>query len=366
MAALIFILVLSFLVIIHELGHFFTARWAKMKVEEFGVGYPPRALKLFKWKETLFSLNWIPFGGFVKIKGEDNVTGEFYQRPSYQQLIVILAGATVNFVFGILAFALVFTISGVPTPIDQPRISTVAPNSPAAAAGIPTNVAITGIETAEETIKIYTTDEAIAEIGQYRGEEITLITSGECQPDSVDQCDPTEQKYEVYIRTAEETPANEGALGVSFESAIYLEYPWYEKPFRAIWFGLVQAIWLGKLIVVSLGQMVGDILFKGSVPDTVAGPIRIVAQASDSGIVAEGALSVLAFAGMLSVNLAIINIMPIPALDGGRALFITLKKIFGKQKLEKVEEYGNYFGYIFILAFIVIISIKDIISVFFG
>src|SRR5258708_6019281 len=122
-----FILMLSLLVIIHELGHFLTARFFKIKIEEFGIGYPPRARTLFTWKGIPFTLNWIPVGGFVKMEGEDgsanedniqhktkNSFGPFYTKPKWQRLIVILAGATVNFLFGVLAFSVIYSYVGIP------------------------------------------------------------------------------------------------------------------------------------------------------------------------------------------------------------------------------------------------------------
>src|SRR5260221_1182304 len=130
-----FVIMLSFLVIIHELGHFLTARLFKIKVEEFGLGYPPHARTLFTWKGIPFTLNWIPVGGFVRMEGEDG--GEsltdhqkthvstdkthyapFYTKSRLERLIVILAGATVNFLFGVLAFTIIYSYIVIPVPVS--------------------------------------------------------------------------------------------------------------------------------------------------------------------------------------------------------------------------------------------------------
>jgi regulator of sigma E protease len=361
MSTIIFILILSFLVIIHELGHFFAARFMKMKVEEFGLGYPPRALKLFKWKETLFSLNWIPFGGFVAIKGEEEATGVFHKFSTNKRLIVILAGATVNFLFGVLAFSLVFSISGIPTRLEQPRIGEISPDSPAQAAGLPAGVNILGLKINEELIETNSLEEVIEEISGHRGETVQLATTGNCYQL---ECEERYQEFEVYLRTEEETPAGQGSLGIIFQSVIYLDYPWYEMPFRGVWYGLVQAFWLGGVILEGLGDLLTNMVTLGKVPDEIAGPVGIVHQASSEGIFAEGFLALLSFSGMLSVNLAIMNILPIPALDGGRAIFILIEKITGRKRIEKIEQYANYAGYILLLGLIISVTIKDVIRIF--
>ena len=349
------------MVIIHELGHFFAAKLMKMKIEEFGLGYPPRAMKLFKWKETLFSLNWIPFGGFVAIKGEDKADGVFHKFSTNKRLIVILAGATVNFLFGVLAFSLVFSISGIPTRLERPRIGEISPDSPAQAANLPTGVNILGLKIDEELIATDSLEEVVAEISSHRGETVRLVTTGNCHQL---ECEERYQEFEVYLRTEEETPAGQGSLGIIFQSVVYLNYPWYEMPFRGAWYGLVQAFWLGGIILKGLGDLLTNMVILGKIPDEIAGPVGIVHQASNEGIFAEGFLALLSFSGMLSVNLAIMNILPIPALDGGRAIFILIEKITGRKKIEKIEQYANYVGYILLLGLIISVTIKDVIRIF--
>jgi regulator of sigma E protease len=361
MSIIIFILILSVLVIIHELGHFFAARFMGMKVEEFGLGYPPRALKLFKWKETLFSLNWIPFGGFVSIKGEDEAAGAFHRFSTNKRLVVILAGAIVNFLFGVLAFSLVFSISGIPTRLKQPRIGEISPNSPAEKVNLPTEVNILGLRVDDELIKTNDVEEVIKEISDHQGETVQLVTTGHCQQL---ECEEILHEFEVYLRKPAEIPEGQGSLGIIFQPVVYLDYPWYEMPFRGAWYGLIQAFWLGRVILEGLRDLLTNMVTLGQVPEEIAGPVGIVHQATSEGIFAEGYLVLLSFSGMLSINLAVMNVLPIPALDGGRALFVLIEKIVGRKKIERIEQYANYVGYTLLLGLIILVTIRDVIRIF--
>jgi regulator of sigma E protease len=376
MSILYIILILSFLVIIHELGHFLAAKWAKVKVEEFGLGYPPKVATLFRFWGTDFSLNWIPFGGFVRMEGEDgekqpnlveqvvskvaaNREGPFYTKSATKRLVIILAGATVNFVFGIIAFSIVFSFSGIPTFVDSALIGRIAPDSPAAEQGIPTNVELIGLRTGDERFAITNVEQAIEVINQHRGQTVNIQTGGTCQDGA---CQELLQEFEVYLRTAEETPDDQGSLGVSFETVQFSFYPWYEMPFRGMWYGTQQALMLGLLILNALGGMLYNLIASGQVPSEVAGPVGIVHQTQQSGILEQGFLSILNFAGMLSINLAVMNVLPIPALDGGRAVFILLEKVLGRSRTARAEQLANYGGYILLLSLIVLVTIKDVIA----
>lgn len=369
---IIFVLVLSFLVIIHELGHLFAAKWAKIKVEEFGVGYPPRAFKLFTWGKIIFSLNWIPVGGFVKMLGEEgpedeaNQKGEdeeglapFYRRSRKKRLVVILAGVAVNLVFGLLAFALIFFIKGIPTPIEGARIGLIAPNSPAANAGMIVESQITHLAFKEEVKEVKTARDASEFINAHKGNEVVVTTTLACESTS---CPQETKQFVVKLRTDEEIPQGEGSLGIGFTDFVYVHYPWYEMPFRSMWFGVTQALFMVIMILMALVTMVGQ-LFSGTVPQDVAGPIGIIDQAASSGLFSEGFLAILNFAAMISINLAVMNLLPIPALDGGRALFIFLEKFLGKKKVNKIEGYANYGGMILLLLLIVLITIADVTKI---
>jgi regulator of sigma E protease len=361
MSVFIFIIILSLLVIIHELGHLLVAKWAKMKVEEFGLGYPPRAIKLFSWKETLFSLNWIPFGGFVKLSGEDELGGQFHKFSAVKRLMVILAGATMNFLYGILAFSIIFSVSGIPTTVDDPIIAQVIADSPAYKAGIKPGVKITAIKAGDDLKAIQTTNQVIEVINNHQGERVTIFTIGQCK-DLV--CEDNQKQYDqVYLRKSEEIPDNQGSMGVAFLPVIFKHYPWWQMPFRGMWYGTAQAFWLGGLILVSLRELVVNSFTLGQFPKDLAGPIGIVHQASNQGIFSEGLMAIISFSGMLSVNLGIMNILPIPALDGGRAFFIFVEKIIGKKKSQFIEHYANYAGYLVLLGLIIVVTIRDVLAI---
>lgn len=415
-----FILVLSFLVLIHELGHFVAAKWAKVKVEEFGLGYPPRAVALFKWKQTVFSLNWIPFGGFVKMEGEELGEHEkttetrqthtsaksfpFYTRSAWQRLVVILAGVTVNLVFAFLAFSFYFMIQGVPAFLSypdsvrerdqirsltinaqryqvpdeaelnallqeyeqsQPRIGFIMPQSPAAEQNMPTNVKIIQVARGEIVYPVASGHELIEFVNAYRGETITLTTTLACSGVS---CPTETREYELYVRREDEIidPTKEGPLGIGFDDTFMVYYSFWQMPLRGTLYGLQQSIGMSLYIMQSLADIVRLAATQGKVSAEVGGPVAIVSQANQVGLFTRGLLEVLYFSGMLSVNLAIINLLPIPALDGGRAVFIMLEKIVGKSRIAVVEGYANYAGFMFLIGLMILITVRDVYNLVVG
>lgn len=376
MSVFVFILVLSFLVIIHELGHYFAALWAKVKVDEFGLGYPPKALKLFRWKKTDFTLNWIPFGGFVRMQGEEvtaedeserddkkPISGQFYQATVWQKLVIILAGATVNFVFGIIAFTIVFSKMGIPEVIPDARIGAVAENSPAAEAGLPTGVNIIAVRDGETTTAVSNPEQVIAVVSELQGKTITLVTTGVCEQLV---CEEIAQEFELYVRTPEETPEGQGAMGIAFDPVVFVFYPALEMPVRSAQYGVQQAVGLGWQVVQAFSTLILDMFTRGKMPQDVAGPVGIVHQAQSTGIFEQGWLTVLSFAGMLSINLAVMNVLPIPPLDGGRAVFVILEALFSKERTKKLEYIFNYGGYILLFGLIIVITLKDILRIVYG
>lgn len=370
MTVVVLILVLSFLVIIHELGHLFAALWAKIKVEEFGIGYPPAARKLFTWKNIVFSLNWIPFGGFVRMAGEESnpedtltqKTGEFYQANILRRLVVVLAGATVNFIFGIIAFTITFSNIGIPTQLNDARIGFVAEDSPAEKGGLQEGYSLVGFKAADgKEVKTQTSAEVISFVTSQRGKTVTAKLQGPC---TGRECENLITEKSVYVRTEAETPAGQGSLGIAFQDTVLQFYPWYEMPVRSSYYGVTQALALGGEILKALGGLVKNLVSTGAVPSELAGPVGIVHQAQSAGLVQEGFLAILSFAGMLSINLAVMNVLPIPPLDGGKALFTLLEAIVTRKRLHIFEYWLNYGGYIFLMALIVLVTFRDVFRIF--
>lgn len=364
------ILLLSVLVIIHELGHLFAAFWAKIKVEEFGLGYPPKAKTFFTWKGVPFTLNWVPFGGFVRMAGEEppadgqakQQKGMFYTAPVYKRLVVILAGASVNFIFGILAFTLTFSFIGIPSQISDARVGYVVPDSPAAKSGLTTDVNIISFESEGTVTTVQTPSDVISYVTNNRGKTVTVNTTGKCTGVS---CQESVQQFTTYIRTEAETPAGEGALGIAFQDYVLQFHPWYEMPFRASVYGINQSLVLSKEILMALRSLGVNLFTKGEVPTELSGPVGIVHQAQTIGLLDQGWLAVVSFAGMLSINLAIMNVLPIPPLDGGKAVFTALEPIVSRKHLHKLEYWVNYGGYVFLIGLIVVVTIRDVARIFF-
>jgi regulator of sigma E protease len=371
---LIFILLLSLLVIIHELGHFLAARWRGVRVEEFGFGYPPRLLKLFRWRGTVFSLNAIPFGGFVKLEGEDAAADEvtsskstqtaFYTKSALSRIAVVAAGPIANLLFGMLAFSIVFGTVGVPVSLDdRPRIEAVSTGSPAELAGVQPGTEIVGVKLFDDYIATPKAADVIGFTRLNQGQEVTLVLTGPCEGLV---CAEERQEKTVYIRPEAEVPENQGSIGIVFADFIFETGPWYLRLSRGIVYGVQNAVNLGVTIVVAVYDLLRNLVIRGQVPADVAGPIGIVDQASRNQLLSQGWLPSLEFAGMLSINLGIMNALPIPALDGGRLLFILLEKVIGRRRIQNIEGYVHYGGFIVLLGLIVLVSLRDIVRIFAG
>ncbi len=365
MDILIVVLIISFLVLIHELGHFLVAVFTGTDVSEFGLGYPPKLFKLFSFRGTSFTLNAIPFGGFVRLKGEfvseDSVSddkGAFYNKSAPQRLAVTLAGVTINILFAVIAFSVVYSFMGIPISLaNQARIGAIAQNSPAAEANLPTDVNILEIKTDTKVYSIESFENVQQAVAENKGENLNITVTGQCEGL---RCPDTRENYSVYARTDEETPEGEGSIGVGFLEATFQFYPWYEMPFRGTWFGIQQAIGLGWMILEALVDMFVGLFSKGVLPQDVAGPVGIIHETQKGNVISDSFLANLGFAGMLSLNLAIMNLLPIPALDGGRALFILLEKIVGKKTIDKIEGYANIGGFALLILLIIAITINDV------
>lgn len=373
MAVIIFILLLSLLVIIHELGHFFVARWRGVAIEEFGFGYPPKLIKLFRWKGTDFTLNAIPFGGFVRLEGEEFDQSEkasklkppstaFYTKSAFSRIAVIAAGPIANFLYGIVAFSIVFGIVGVPRSLeDRPRIEAVAPGSPAEMAGIQAEYEVVGFQLADELIATPKVADVVKFTQLNRGQSVTMLVSGPCTGLT---CPETRAEKQLTIRSEAETPAGQGSIGLVFADFIFETGPWHLRLVRGIGYGVQEALTLGVIIITAVWGLLRDLILSGQVPTDVAGPVGIVHQASEYGLLSRGFLPMLEFSGMLSINLGIMNALPIPALDGGRILFVLLEKVIGKKRIQSIEGYAHYGGFILLIGLIILISVRDVAQIF--
>jgi regulator of sigma E protease len=367
----IFLLILSVLVLAHEAGHFFVAKLFGIKVEEFGFGLPPRIFGK-KFGETLYSINWLPIGGFVKLYGEDEagsgsiklkqkkVKGDkkraFFAKPVWQRALVVFAGVFMNFVLAVVIISVLFSIVGVQTPGNKVVINQVVKGSPADKAGIKVGDTILSVQKTAVT----SSQQLVTYARNHLGEKLNLVVSspagGEARQGRQKSVvrDLTVTPRKVY-------PSDEGPMGIAISQNVVLKkYPWYQAPFVGTWEALKQT-WLIASGLVMLGI---QLVTKGMVPQGVAGPIGI---AQLTGVVISiGPSAVLSLVSLLSLNLAIINVLPIPALDGGRLLFILIEGIFGKKINQELEARAHMIGMLVLLGLIALITLHDLFRIITG
>jgi len=352
------ILILSLLVLLHELGHFLIAKLFGIHVLEFGIGLPPKALKLFKYKETEYTLNWLPIGGFVRLAGEETdptlwerinplTHGHmFFAKPAWQRALVILAGVTMNFLIGIACFSLIYTKMGIPTEIGkQVMVTQVVEGSPAKLAEIKVEEVVVKID---DTM-IDNSEQFVEIVKENRGKAISIYLT------NVDMSGKRgETMRQVTVIPRENPPEGEGALGVGISTVpiiLYEKKVWYQAPFYGAVEGMKEAIaWSREFIRIFMHPV--ELL------KNISGPVAVVKVGQNA--VKEGWVTMARFAGIISLNLAIFNLLPIPALDGGRLLMIILEKIIGRKRVAKFERYANSIGMLLLITLLIGVTVKDL------
>lgn len=348
MDLIIFLLALSILVLVHEFGHYLFAIKTGVKVEEFGLGLPPRMIGK-KIGGTIFSLNWLPIGGFCKLYGEDaegKGKNAFNNKSPWQKLLVVLGGVLMNLVLAITIFSVVYSIVGVPKETDRVKILEIAKDSPAQVAGLKIDDWIKEIN--GEPVK--SSEQLIEVAGKYKGNKTDVLVNrgGE------------DLKFEIEIR--ENPPEGEGAMGVAISTMEMQKIRWYEF-YKGISYGFKEAYYWGKIIGGGVIKMIGD-LFLGKTPKDVSGPIGMY-EATTAIKKNQGILAVIHFFGVVSVNLAVVNILPFPALDGGRILFVIYEMISRKKAKQSLEVMINNIGMWVLLTLILMITFGDLKRLFF-
>jgi regulator of sigma E protease len=345
---IIFIIVLSILILVHEAGHFFMARRAGVLVEEFGFGLPPRVFGK-RMGETLYSINLLPFGGFVRLHGEntqETVTDPkraFLNQSKKTRSVIVLAGVFMNFVLAVVAFSIVYSFSGTPRESENVRVVEVRPDSPASISGLQEGDIVRKIDNE----KISSNESFIGYVEDNRGNEIVIWAERE----------GVEGLVETRAVPRQDPPPGEGALGVVISSTEIYFPPLWQRPFIGVYHGFRDALFWGGIVVGGIIKIFTD-LSGGTVPRDVAGPVGIFALTSEAA--KFGILTLINFMGILSVNLAILNIIPFPALDGGRLLFIGIEGLFGRKVIPKVETAIHTLGMIILLMLIFAITAHDI------
>jgi regulator of sigma E protease len=341
MIILAVIISLSVLILVHELGHFSAAKIFGVKVEEFGLGFPPRLFGK-KFGETIYSFNLLPFGGFVKIFGEDSDEvrpGSFSAQPVWRRSVIILAGVLMNVVLGWLVFSAIFLI-GAPNHL---LIAQVSSDSPAATAGLKEGDVILEARNSEAALSDpISSEEFVNLVTAYPEETLDLeIMRGD-------------EILQLSLAGREAPPEGQGPLGVSLvdvgfagESLGQSLIKGFETTAATIW-----------LVTVGFASFFVGLLTRPEVLESVAGPVGIFALSAQAGSL--GLVYLFQLMAFISVNLAVLNLIPFPALDGGRFLLLIIEKIRMKPISRKVQTAVNTLGFALLLILMILITIQDI------
>jgi regulator of sigma E protease len=338
-----FALILTPIIFVHELGHFVVARLFKIRIEEFGIGFPPRAVTLFERNGTVYSLNWIPLGGFVRPAGEDDPTvpGGLAAASKTARFWTLSAGAIFNFVLALVAFWAAFLLG--PPAV---AVGAVDEGSPAMVAGMQADDIILEIngQPVRDTLTL------VNEVAANAGEEVNIVV----------ERDGAETALSVVPRRpGEYDPAQEGALGIHLAQSTARRYP----------LGPVEAIGTAARSVsdiITLTLRVPFMLARGELSAAEARPVGVVGISQIAGATAEYTaesgdwfqlLHIIAF---ISTALGFTNLLPIPALDGGRILFVLVEAVRGRRIEPEREGLVHLVGMLFLLALMFLLIIQDI------
>ncbi|MDP9467204.1 MAG: M50 family metallopeptidase [Chloroflexota bacterium] len=360
---LAFIGLIVVLVLVHELGHFIVAKRAGITVQEFGIGFPPRIGSVI-WHGTRYSLNWIPLGGFVKMLGEDGeveadklrqrglseaaideaMQGAFNRRPIWVRMVVLVAGVAMNFLLATLLFAWAFSVS---EPIAAPPLTVT---------GIQANSPAEGVLLVDDKIigadgkRFVLRDTLIGYIADRAGNLVTLNIVR----------DGSELDVSVTPRRLSQAQreAGMGAVGFQLRSTIVLAPPRADGPLEAIGQGYAETVRVAAEIPVGLGRAVAGLI--GLAPNSggAMGPIGIAQVTGE--VLKEPLFTQLYFVAILSVNLAVLNILPFPPLDGGRMAVVAIEAV-RRRRLSAAREAIIYLtGFMVLMALVILITIQDL------
>lgn len=369
MSFLIFFLVLSVLVLVHEAGHFFAARKSGVKPEEFGVGFPPRAIGWTKgedgkWKRvkkdqitaknTIWSINWLPLGGFVRLKGEQGEAAadrdSFGQATRPRKIFIIAAGVVMNLV---LAWAIFTAGYAIGVPMDATalppngvvreryiEITQVLEASPAKTAGIRAGDhvvsidgrAVTQADRARTLLKEVSAQKESFVVGLERGGEAVTVTA---RPEQIAQLGTK-------------------GLGVGLGDTAIVRLPIWRAPLEAV---RTTAVFTWR-IIVGLFDLVKNLIVHQRLAQEVSGPVGIAVMTGQ--VANQGVWALLQFAAILSLNLAVVNFLPIPGLDGGRAFFLAIEAIRRKRMNDRIEAIIHSVGFFALLGLILLVTIQDL------
>lgn len=372
MSVLIFLGILFVLVLVHELGHFAVAKWTGMRVDEFGIGFPPKLFSITKG-ETTYSFNLFPVGGFVKIFGEDGVAdpstrpaedlserneqkisldGAFTSKSKWAQSAVLVAGVTMNILLAWVLMAFAFGI-GVRTAVSEQEagstakltITSILPESPAAQAQLPNGAVILGMTAGGDTLTNLTPSAFTAFITKHASDVHTLVYTDGGDPRIV----AITPKAGIIASQPDHV-----ALGVGLSQIEIIKRPFFEavtESFFAVLTGL-------RDITVGTVRLILDAVRLNADFSQVAGPVGIVGMVGQASTF--GVATLLMFTAFISLNLAVINILPFPALDGGRLLFVVIEALKGSPIRVQYVAVLNTLGFMLLILLMVAVTWNDI------
>lgn len=362
MTILLFLLVLGVLVLVHEWGHYIVAKLTGMRVDEFAIGFPPKVLSVTRG-ETKYKLNLLPIGGYVKIYGENldeaerigensvDVSRSFSGRPRWAQALVLLAGVVMNIIFAWFLFVVTLMI-GVPTAVDetiatenaQLIVTETLPDSPAAV--LPGGAEVLAVSTTETTLDALH-PQAFSDFVRATAPEplaVEYVLNGQ-----------TETAYLVPEQGIDTADEERYIVGVSLALVETKQAPFFE----AIVSGTRMTIDVFINIATGLFSLIGQSIAGTADYSQIAGPVGIVNLVGDAA--AFGLAALLTFTAVISLNLAVINLLPVPALDGGRLVFVAIEAITGKHIPAKWAGYINLAGFVFLMLLMLLVTYNDIL-----
>ena len=366
MNIIIFIIVLAILIFVHELGHFIFAKKTGMLVEEFAIGFPPRIFSKKKG-ETRYSIGAVPLGGYCKILGEDleeetdtedkNYKRRFTSQSKINQALVLVAGVGFNFLLAWILFSISF-VSGMPVSAGQFEnkivedsslvLMDVLPNSPAEKAGLEAGDVILYLDSGTESIQDFKDIEIPTEFISSLGEKEIEVLYKRGEETLLAKLIPEEGLHED----------GKTAIGVSFGVVGIVEL----NPIEAIWEGLKMTLSLIQVIAVSLALFVWGIFTGTSSMAQISGPVGIVSMVGSA--FDFGLIYLMSFTALISINLGVINLIPIPALDGGRLLFLGIEAVKGSPIKPKIANLLNFLGFVLLMLLMLIVTVSDVTKIF--
>lgn len=376
LTAVIFLLVLAVLIFVHELGHFLFARWNGIRVDEFKIGFGPR---IFSWKrgETNYGLNLIPFGGYVKIHGEDpddeSISGadkhrSFVNKKRWQQVMVLFAGVFFNFIFAWILYSIVFMFGVTATPDGFERysdnfknqrimISAVSPGSPADKAGLKMGDSIVALGAKSADNVSTSTNYTLLEKLSVEDVQNYVNQSGGA-PVTLSYVRAAQSPGEITVVPAKGIVNDRYAIGIAMSDVVDVKFSF----FSAIYEGGHYTLVMMRETALGLYDFFGN-LFKGDANfSDVSGPIGIAGIVGDAA--GLGFKYLLMITALISINLGIINLIPFPALDGGRILFVIIEGVIRRRIAPPYFNITNTVGFFLLMALMIVVTYKDIAKMF--